>query len=176
MNTDLVSDFHILATLRFGTRFVFGRHVDTYDRVAEYEPKHVARCRRVRSFVRSTFLRRKRQGILTRCHRRRRHRREKGYLAGRESLKVRLSSSWDPAEYNKDLHGRYRISLCEEGRKRGGVATKNPARLQRQVAARERSGHPIHPSCWPRGVLSAFDPGFRVYAVTFLPSLSHLRV
>jgi len=57
------------------------------------------------------------------------------------SRRVRILKSllWDPAGYNKDLHGRYRISFRVTER-RGEL--KNPARLQQQVV---RSGHSIRP-------------------------------
>lgn len=103
----------------------------------------------------SHFLRRRRR-ILTR------RLRGEGYLDGRESLKVR---SWDPAGYNKDLRERALsdIAPCEWGRGRRGLrrATKNAARLQAAGCARSR--YPIHPSCY----CVVFDPGFRVYAVTY---------
>lgn len=80
--------------------------------------------------------------------------------------RILKSPSWDPAGCNKDLHGCYRISfrVSERGEEELQRATKNPTRLQQQVV---RSGYSIHPVLLP----AAFDPGFRIYAVTFLPSI-----
>lgn len=76
--------------------------------------------------------------------------------------RILKSPSWDPAGYNKDLRGRYRISfsVSEEGREGKGKegksqrATKNPARLQQQVV---RSEHPIHPYCCPQCSILDFE-------------------
>lgn len=84
--------------------------------------------------------------------------------------RILKSPSWDPAGYNKDLRERALSDIAprEWGEGRGCVA---PRKIPQSCSSRLRE---ISTSDTSVLLLVVFDPGFRVYAVTYLPPLSRL--
>lgn len=88
----------------------------------------------------------------------------RGGLSRRE--RILKSPSWDPAGYNKDLRERALSDIAPREWKRG---SRRATKKSRTVAAAGCARSDIR---YIRPVtLVVFDPGFRVYAATYLPSV-----